>query len=282
MKSVLSRLVTRSFGGLRRAPRFTFSGGAKDHSGTEDHSAKNQEAKSHKAEADLSDQEESERELLSKMEMEGDRLGFNALKSFVKALKGGDQSTAKVLREIDFLFEQQRVSHRLQNDIQNLEKINNANRDKFGQLQDLLEEKKAEAGEVSERLTKEIEKEKKFAISKFAKDCLNIIDNIDRCVGSFVEEATLHQEEAISEREANLQTGIKLILADSINILKRFGVEKIDVNLGDQANPALHYIVFHIPVPGRPNDEIIEISQKGYMIGDRVLRPAKVGVVKNN
>ena len=56
----------------------------------------------------------------------------------------------------------------------------------------------------------------------------------------------------------------------------------MDLKEGDIADFEFHEVVFVAPVPGRKDNEILNISEPGYMIGERVLRNAKVGVVKNN
>lgn len=66
------------------------------------------------------------------------------------------------------------------------------------------------------------------------------------------------------------------------NVFSRFNIQKMDVKIDDQADFNKHEVVFVTPVPGKKDDQIIFIQEQGYLIKDRVLRAAKVGVVKNN
>ena len=120
-------------------------------------------------------------------------------------------------------------------------------------------------------MTREIEKEKVFAISNFSKDVLEVVDNLDR---------VLNQCKADSE--TTVYQGVEMIKNNSLTVLKRFGIVPIENPLNEQVNLELHEIVFHAPYPGKPDGYVLDVSQSGFMIGDRVLRPAKVGVVKNN
>lgn len=76
--------------------------------------------------------------------------------------------------------------------------------------------------------------------------------------------------------------GIEMIFKSTQKLLKKHGVQEIQVKLNEPANFQFHNVIFVAPNPSLPDNTIIHISEKGYMIQDRVLRAAKVGVVKNS
>lgn len=130
---------------------------------------------------------------------------------------------------------------------------------------------------INERLTNKIELEKEFAITKFAGNVLEILDNFDLFFNNVDK-----YPDAKEMMDGEMFKGIKIMHQSAKQILGRFGIEKIEVELGEMADFDKHDVVFAVPMPDKEDNEIIHIQQIGYMIKERVLRAAKVGVVKNN
>ena len=75
-----------------------------------------------------------------------------------------------------------------------------------------------------------------------------------------------------------LVEGIELTLRELLNVFKKHGIEKIAPEVGDKFDPTHHEAMFEAPVPGTKAGEIIQVSAEGFMLYDRLLRPAQVGV----
>ena len=110
-----------------------------------------------------------------------------------------------------------------------------------------------------------------FAISGFARDMLEVADNLRRAI------------EAVEQGGDNALDGLKqgVLVTESgmLSALERHGVRRIDP-MGERFDPNFHQAMFEVPDAGRPNNTVMEVVQSGYKIGERVLRPALVGVSK--
>lgn len=109
--------------------------------------------------------------------------------------------------------------------------------------------------------------------SRLARDMLPVYDNMKRAVESITED----QKEA----SAALIEGIELTMRELLNVFGKHGIEVIAPEVGDKFDPQYHEAMFEAPVPGTKSGEIIQVSAEGFMLHDRLLRPAKVGVSSN-
>jgi molecular chaperone GrpE len=114
-----------------------------------------------------------------------------------------------------------------------------------------------------------------YAVTNFARDMLNVADNVRRAIESVPEEARNTAEGSFK----GLIEGIDLTERDLLKTLERHGVKKLDPQ-GQKFDPNLHQAMFEIPNAEVPNGTVLQVVQSGYVIGDRVLRPALVGVSK--
>lgn len=106
--------------------------------------------------------------------------------------------------------------------------------------------------------------------SKLARDMLPVYDNMKRAL----EAATDEQKEVA----AGLIEGVELTMRVLKDVFQKHGIEVITPEVGDKFDPNLHEAMFEAPVPGTKAGEIIQVSAEGFMIHDRLLRPAQVGV----
>ena len=119
----------------------------------------------------------------------------------------------------------------------------------------------------SERDRREAEQ---YGGSKLARDLLPVFDNMKRAVDAIPEES----------RETNKAVieGVELTMRELLNVFKKHGIVPISPEVGDKFDPQLHEAMFEAPLPGTTAGEIIQVSGDGFMLHDRLLRPAKVGV----
>lgn len=148
-----------------------------------------------------------------------------------------------------------------------------------------IEEKLAEAQEQllrtladSENLRRRLEREKEdlgnYIISNFAKEILSVVDNLQRAIKSIEDK---------KEDESAFNTfveGIELTEKQLITSLEKFKIKKINTN-NEKFDPNLHQAMFEIEGKNSEAGRISEVIQDGYTIGDRLLRPAMVGVFKS-
>jgi len=128
-----------------------------------------------------------------------------------------------------------------------------------------------------ENLRKRTQREKedaaRFAITRFAKDIVTISDNLVRAIDAVPEEARKGSDELVT----NLVTGIDLTNRQLQQVFERHGVRRFDPQ-GEKFNPTYHEAIYEVPDQTQPTGTVGQVVESGYMIGERVLRPARVGV----
>ena len=150
--------------------------------------------------------------------------------------------------------------------LQNLQREN-------GELKDKLLRGLADMENLRRRTEKEIADAKIYGIASFARDMLTVADNLRRAVENMP--AELRAEPAIRP----LVEGIEVTERDFLSRLTRYGVKKLDP-LGGKFDPNMHEALYEVPDETKPNGTVVHVVEEGYGIGERVLRPAKVGVSK--
>lgn len=131
----------------------------------------------------------------------------------------------------------------------------------------------ADAENTRRRAIKDRDDAGKYAVTSFAKDLLEFSDNFHRALAAIPEE--LHTDERISSI-------IQGLIAMDTNLEKTFarhGIQKIEP-LDETFNPNYHEVLFEAPMPGKPGGIVIQVVEAGYIINDRLLRAAKVGISK--
>ena len=106
--------------------------------------------------------------------------------------------------------------------------------------------------------------------SKLSRDMLPVFDNLKRAV----ESATDEQKEVASA----LIEGVELTMRALLGVFEKHGVRVVSPQVGDRFDPQVHEAMFEAPVPGTKAGDIIQVSGDGFMLHDRLLRPAQVGV----
>ncbi|KAI1428731.1 GrpE-domain-containing protein [Xylaria sp. FL1777] len=133
---------------------------------------------------------------------------------------------------------------------------------------------------LQDRTQREVKAARDFAIHRFAKDLVESIDNLDRAL-------TMGQEKMKTEegKEANVDLnnfyeGVKLTETSMLQTLSKHGLDRFSPE-GEKFNPNEHEATFMTPMPDKEENTVFHVQQKGYKLNGRVLRAAKVGVVKN-
>ncbi|KAL2055475.1 hypothetical protein ABVK25_004283 [Lepraria finkii] len=134
---------------------------------------------------------------------------------------------------------------------------------------------------LQDRTKRDVDTARNFAISRFAADLIESVDNLDRALGT-VPESTLSKSETNKEL-VSLYDGLKMTERILMQTLKKHGLERFDpAEAGEAFNPNLHEATFQTKVEGKEDGSIFMTQQKGFLLNGRVVRAAKVGVVKNS
>lgn len=129
---------------------------------------------------------------------------------------------------------------------------------------------------LQESTKKEVQKAKDFALQKFSKDLIVSLDNFSLALNAVKEETLASNDEV-----KNLYEGVDMTRSVFEKTLKSYGIEKIDP-IGQPFDPNHHEASFEIPQPDKEPGTVFHVQQPGYTLNSRVLRPAKVGIVKGD
>jgi molecular chaperone GrpE len=141
-------------------------------------------------------------------------------------------------------------------------------------LKDKLLRAHAEVDNIRKRAEREKEDAAKYAITKLARDVVTAGDNFQRAIDAVPVGA--------AEQDPNLKSfleGVTMTERELLNVLDRHGIKRLQP-INEPFNPHLHEAVRQVPRSDVPSGTIVEIYQAGYIIADRVLRPAMVGVAQ--
>jgi molecular chaperone GrpE len=141
------------------------------------------------------------------------------------------------------------------------------------ELKDKLLRTLADMENLRRRTEREIADAKAYAVTSFARDMLGSADNLRRALESVPESARGEGEAALKA----LIEGVELTERDLLKTLERHGVRLIDPQ-GEKFDPNLHQAMYEAPDATVPKGMVSKVVQSGYKIGERVLRPALVGV----
>lgn len=138
-------------------------------------------------------------------------------------------------------------------------------------LRDRLLRALADAENVRRRADRAAAEARKFAVADFARELLVVVDNLRRTMDAIEGQAT-------AENAAILE-GIQATQRLFMQTLERFGVHQIEA-LGQQFDPNLHEAIMDVEEPSQPPGTVMRVVEPGYMIHDRLLRPARVFLAK--
>ena len=133
----------------------------------------------------------------------------------------------------------------------------------------------AEMENLRKRTAKEVSDARSYGITGFARDVLDIADNLQRALDA----VPVETRELADPMLKTLIEGVVLTERSLLNALEKNGVKKFDPT-GEKFNPNFQQAMYEVPDPSVPAGTVVQVVQAGYMIGERVLRPALVGVSK--
>jgi len=157
------------------------------------------------------------------------------------------------------------------------EEITSAGRDLEAELdimRDQLLRAVAETENLRKRTEKQIEEAGKFAISSFARDLINVQENLYRATSN----VTNNPED--NSLLKSVVEGVEVTRRELENVFQRHGISRIAPEIGSPFDHNLHQAVAHVPDPNHAEGTISALMQAGYQIKDRLLRPAMVAVAK--
>jgi len=131
----------------------------------------------------------------------------------------------------------------------------------------------AETENVRRRAHREREDASKYAVAGFAKDLLSAADNLRRALDS------LPEGEVKDDRTRSLLAGVEATERELLSIFERHGIKRIDPK-GERFDHNFHQAIFEAERPDQPSGTVVEVLQPGYVLHERLLRPAMVGVAK--
>lgn len=134
----------------------------------------------------------------------------------------------------------------------------------------------AEAENTRKRAMRERQEAGRYAISSFARDLLEVSDNLGRALDAVPED--LAESDV---RIKNLLDGIEATARTVFKVFEKNGIKKLE-SLGQPFDPNFHEVMFEAPGTGQPPGTIVQELEIGYVLNDRLLRPARVGVAKND
>ena len=131
----------------------------------------------------------------------------------------------------------------------------------------------ADAENARKRAERDRREAEQYGGSRLARDLLPVFDNLKRAL-DVVSDETRSQSAALIE-------GVELTLRELTSVLTKHGVSPIEPAIGDVFDPQHHQAMFEAPVPGTKAGQIIQVMAVGFLLHDRLLRPAQVGVSSN-
>ena len=131
----------------------------------------------------------------------------------------------------------------------------------------------AEAENSRKRAERDRKEAEMYGSTRLARDLLPVFDNLTRALQSIPEESRAASSALIE--------GVELTLRELTNVMTKHGVTPISPAVGDVFDPQLHQAMFEAALPGTKAGQIIQVMTEGFLLHDRLLRPAQVGVSSN-
>ena len=145
---------------------------------------------------------------------------------------------------------------------------------KVSDLKDQLMRTLADGENLRKRTLKDVEHSKKYSHISFVKDLVSSVDNLQRAL-----EAVPEDKSSLPEPIKNLIIGLEIVEKEITSTLEKHNVKQIDP-LGEKFDYNFHQAMFEVPTNDDEPGTVVQVSQKGYILHDRLVRPAMVGISK--
>ena len=184
-----------------------------------------------------------------------------------KAQAGVDDAPAdkSSLINEDALVDEESISELLDTDTDNTVNLE----DKIAELEEALLRSRAELDNAFKRNISDVEKAHKYGVERLLNELLPVVDNLEHALNNFSKNSTNEDRE-----------GVELTLKSFESALDKFGIRPI-YPTNEHFDPVKHEAVMTSKDPDKENNEIENIFQRGWELHDRVVRPARVSVIKN-
>ena len=184
-----------------------------------------------------------------------------------KAQAGVDDTPAdkSSLINEDALLDEESISELLDTDTDNTVNLE----DKIADLEEALLRSRAELDNAFKRNISDVEKAHKYGVERLLNELLPVVDNLEHALNNFSKNSTNEDKE-----------GVELTLKSFESALDKFGIRPI-YPINEHFDPVKHEAVMTSKDPDKENNEIENIFQRGWELHDRVVRPARVSVIKN-
>ena len=146
--------------------------------------------------------------------------------------------------------------------------------EQIADLKDQVLRAMAETENIRRRAQRDVQDTSRYAVSNFARDVLSIGDNLTRALESVPPEAR-ESNEAL----ASLLDGVTMTQREFLTTIERHGIKRIEP-MGEKFDHNFHQAMFEVEDADQEPGTVVQVVQVGYVIGDRLLRPAMVGVAK--
>ena len=133
----------------------------------------------------------------------------------------------------------------------------------------------AEMENLRRRTEREIADTRQYAVANFARDLLAVADNMQRALDTLSAD---FRDQADPVIKSHIE-GVELTERELMKVMEKHGIKRFDPQ-GQKFDPNLHQAMFEVPDPSVPSGTVVQVMQPGYMIAERMLRPALVGVSK--
>ena len=141
-------------------------------------------------------------------------------------------------------------------------------------LKDQLMRSLADGENLRKRTQKDVEHAKKYSHISFIKELVSSVDNLQRALQSIPEDTS-----SLPEPIKNLIVGLEIVEKEVISTLEKHNVKQINP-LGEKFDYNFHQAMFEVVTNESDPGTVVEVSQKGYLLYDRLVRPAMVGIAK--
>lgn len=142
-------------------------------------------------------------------------------------------------------------------------------------LRDKLLRALAEMENLRRRTEREVADARLYGVASFARDILGVADNMQRALQAL--DTDLRQKADATTKA--LLDGVELTERELLKVMEKHGIRKIEP-LGERFDPNFHQAMYEVPDASVPASTVVQVVQPGYLIGDRMLRPALVAVAK--
>ena len=182
-------------------------------------------------------------------------------------------SEENIKTDLDKNTEEVNVDQNGDEDISIEQAVENQNK-QIEDLKDQLLRSLAEAENLRKRTIKEVADAKKYSHLYFVRDLISSVDNLQRALVAVPEDKS-----QLSEPIKNLVIGLEIVENEILNTFEKHSLKQINP-LGEKFDYNLHQAMFEVPTTEKDPGLVVEVSQKGYLLHDRLVRPAMVGISK--